>query len=248
MVVAVAGGTGLVGTKVIEQLRSRGVDARSISRGSGVDVQSGVGLARALSGADVVIDVTNMDTNSGRKACAFFGAAAGNLQREGAAAGVQRIITLSIVGVDRVPLGYYRGKLLQETVTRQGSVPSTIVRSTQFHEFVQQMLRRLRFGPVALIPRMALQPCAADEVASVLVDTALDDATLSTPLLEFAGPMPESLSDMTRRYAEARPGQPRAIDLRLPGAGGAALATGALLPSGNVLLGRQPFDDWLASL
>jgi len=246
MIVAVAGGTGLVGTKVIEQLRSRGVDARAISRSSGVDLQSGVGLASALSGADVVIDVTNIETNSGRKACAFFGAGAGNLQRESAAAKVQHIVTLSIIGVDRVPLGYYRGKLLQESTTRQGPVPSTIVRSTQFHEFAPQMLRRLRFGPIAVIPRMHLQPCAADEVAAVLVDTALDEATASTRLLEFAGPLPENLIDMTRRYAGTKPGQPRMIEVRLPGAGGTAVATGALLPTGDVRLGRQSFDEWLA--
>jgi len=247
MIVAVAGGTGLVGAKVLQQLSSRGVDARCISRSSGVDLQSGAGLARTLSGVAVVIDVTNIETSSGKKACAFFRAEAENLQRESSATGVQRVITLSIVGVDRVPLGYYKGKLLQESVTQQGVVPSTIVRSTQFHEFANQMLRRLRYGPIALIPRMRLQPCAADEVASVLIDTALDEATVSTRLLEFAGPKPENLIDMTRRYAEAQPGQPRMIEMRLPGAGGTAIATGALLPSGDVRLGRQSFDEWLAS-
>jgi uncharacterized protein YbjT (DUF2867 family) len=160
---------------------------------------------------------------------------------------VGRVITLSIVGVDRVPLGYYNGKLLQESVTQQGPVPSTIVRSTQFHEFAQQMLRRLRYGPIAVIPRMRLQPCAADEVASLLIDTALDEATVSTRLLEFAGPKPETLSDMTRRYAEARPQQPRIIDVRLPGAGGTAIATGALLPDGDIRQGRQSFEEWLTS-
>ena len=246
MLVAVAGGTGLIGTKVLQQLRSRGVDSRSISRSSGVDLQSGAGLARALSGVEVVIDVTNIETNSGRKARAFFCATAENLQREGAASGVQRIITLSIVGVDRVPLGYYQGKLLQESVTQRGPVPSTIVRSTQFHEFAHQTLRRFRYGAIAVIPRMQVQPCAAEEVAAVVVDTALDKATIGTRLREFAGPTPESLIDMTRRYAARQRGRPRMIDVRLPGAGGTAMATGALLPAEGVRLGLQTFDEWLA--
>jgi uncharacterized protein YbjT (DUF2867 family) len=247
MIVAVAGGTGLVGTKVLQELRSRGVVSRCISRTSGVDLQSGTGLASALSDVAIVIDVANIETNSGRKACAFFRAEAENLQRESAAAGVHRVITLSIVGVDRVPLGYYQGKLLQERASRQGPVPSTIVRSTQFHEFAHQTLRRFRYGPLAVVPRMRLQPCAAGEVASLLVDTALDEASAGTHLLEFAGPKPENLIDMTRRYAEARPGTPRMIDMRLPGAGGTAIATGALLPTGGVRLGRQSFDEWLAA-
>ncbi|MDQ1633543.1 MAG: hypothetical protein QOJ32_352, partial [Frankiaceae bacterium] len=163
--VAVAGGTGLVGRHVVDVLRERGDDPVVLSRSAGVDLVSGSGAADALRGCEAVIDVSNVTTTRRAPAEAFFGAVTRTLTTAGIEAGVRHLVALSIVGIDRVPFGYYFGKRRQEELLRASELPSTVLRATQFHEFAGQLLARSP-GPVAFVPRMRAQPVAAREVAA----------------------------------------------------------------------------------
>ncbi len=170
MRIAVAGGTGLIGTMVVEALRANGDVPVVLARSAGVDLTTGEGLAERLAGAAAVIDVTNVRAMSGKKSAAFFTAATASLLDAGARAGVGHHVVLSIVGVDRLDLGYYHGKRRQEELALAGPVPATVLRATQFHEFASQMLAAR--GPFALAPKMACQPVAAREVADALARIA----------------------------------------------------------------------------
>lgn len=245
MRVAVVGGTGLVGRQVLPRLSEAGVDAVSISRRDGVDLVSGEGLDDALVGVDTVIDVSNVNTIARAKAMGFFSAGAGNLATAAARAGVSRIIVLSIVGVDRIPFGYYEAKLAQEKTLRAGSVPVTVLRATQFHEFADQNLGRVS-GPLAVIPRMRMRPVASSEVADELVRLALSPGdAAAAELVELAGPEQLELVDLARRVSRARRLRKLVVPMRVPGAAGAPMASGALLPQGDHVTGSLTFDDWL---
>lgn len=142
MKIAVAGGTGLAGRLVVEALRARGHAPVVLSRGQGVDLLSGAGLDAALAGAEAVVDVSNVTTTRGSVSVDFFDRAGRHLVGAAARAGVRHLVTLSIVGVDRVRNPYYAGKLRQEEIVRGGAVPWTVLRATQFHEFAGQLLGR----------------------------------------------------------------------------------------------------------
>src|SRR5207248_1586668 len=162
MKIAVAGGTGVVGRYVVDAVRSAGHEAVVISRRAGVDVVTGERLAAAIEGVDVIVDTLNAISVRPTVAREFFTATSRQLQTVGEQQGVQHIVTLSIVGIDRVPgYGYYRAKLEQESVVKAGPLPATILRATQFHEFPAQMLRVLRLGRYALVPHIRSQPVAA---------------------------------------------------------------------------------------
>ena len=151
MRVAVAGGTGLIGRMVVDTLQLGGDTAVVVARSVGVDLLTGAGLDHALAGVEAVIDVSNIVTTRRGTAVRFFGTATRALLAGGQRAGVTHHIVLSIVGVDRVPWGYYEGKRHQEQLALEGPVPATVLRSTQFHEFADQMLQR--GGPVVLVPK-----------------------------------------------------------------------------------------------
>jgi uncharacterized protein YbjT (DUF2867 family) len=242
--IAVAGGTGVVGRPLVDELAQRGHEIVVLARSHGVDVESGAGVAEALSGADVVVDVTSVPTLSRKRAVRFFEAGTRNLTETGRLAGVAHHVVLSIVGIDRVPgFGYYAGKLRQEQLALSGPVPSTVLRATQFHDFPVQLLARTR-GPVAPVPRMRSRPVDVTEVASALADLAVGPARGRAG--EIAGPEVLEIIDMARRVAVGR----RVVGFRLPGPAGRALAAGALLPQEPgtpVLQGRITFDEWVAS-
>ena len=243
MRIAVVGGTGRVGKPVVEAVRARGHEPVVLSRSTGVDVTTGAGLAGALDGTPVVIDVSNVATIGRKKSVAFFAAAIGNLVQAGLRAGVSHLVVLSIVGVDRVDLGYYAGKRRQEELALSGRIPASVLRATQFHEFAAQLLER-QHGPVALVPRMRSQPVAAREVAGALVDLALGEPAGMAP--ELAGPEPLEMTDMVRRYLHAHAGRRPVVPMRVPGKAGRTMATGALLPTGPGPRGTQTFGEWLA--
>src|SRR6478672_10907419 len=142
MRIAVAGGTGLVGSLVVAEVRQRGHESVVLARSTGVDLTTGEGLRDALEGVDVVIDASNVDTLKRRVSVAFFEAVTGHLLKAEQAMGVGRHVVLSIVGVDRVDFGYYAGKVRQEEMARDGAIPATVLRSTQFYEFAGQLLER----------------------------------------------------------------------------------------------------------
>ena len=242
--VAVAGGTGLVGRMVVERLHAAGHVPVILARARGVDVRTGAGLDDALARASAIVDVTNVTTNSRRKALAFFGAGTRNLLQAAERAGVQHHVVLSIVGCDRIDFGYYEGKHRQEELALAGPVPATVLRATQFHEFPAQLLARVP-GPFAVAPRMRSQTVAAGEVADELVRLAVGPAVGLAP--DFAGPEVHEMPDLVRRVLRARGSRRIPVPLRIPGAAGKAMANGGLLPTGDGPRGRVTFADWLAA-
>jgi uncharacterized protein YbjT (DUF2867 family) len=243
MRVAVAGGTGVVGRRVVEAVRAAGDEPVVLARSTGVDLVTGAGLDAALAGADAVIDVSNVATSRRGPAVAFFEAATGHLLAAGERAGVRHLVALSIVGIDRVDLGYYAGKRRQEELLAGGAVPWTVLRATQFHEFPAQLLGRSR-GPVAVLPRMRVQPVAAREVAGALATLTAGPAAGMAP--ELAGPEVHELGDLARQLLRARGARRPVVSPRLPGATGRALAGGGLLPQGPGPRGQLTFAAWLA--
>ena len=238
--IAVAGGTGWVGRHVVESVRRLGHEPVVISRSAGIDLTTGVGLDAALEGVDAVIDVTNIVTQNRRRATEFFQTASRLLLEAEERQGVAHHVLLSIVGIDRVGLGYYRAKLAQEDVVRAGAVPWTILRATQFHEFAAQMLGS---GRIAMIPSMLSQPVAAQEVADELVRLAISPPCGMAP--ELAGPHEERVPDMARRLASAQGHRGLVLTVPLPGATGRGMRAGALLPTDPGPRGTQTFDEWL---
>lgn len=242
MRIVVAGGTGLVGRYVVTSLIDAGHDPVVLSRTQGVDLASGAGLDRMLTGAQVLVDVSNVHTLRRGRSVDFFTASTRNLQKAGAKAGVRHHVVLSIVGVDRIDSGYYAGKRRQEELAMAGPIDATVLRSTQFHEFAELMLSGGRAG-VAVVPRMRIQPIAAREVANALVTLSLGPAVGHAP--ELAGPEEQELVEMARRLAKARGLRRRLLPIRVPGHAGRAMAEGALLPTEPGTRGRQTFDEWL---
>jgi uncharacterized protein YbjT (DUF2867 family) len=243
MKIAVAGGTGWVGTFVVDAVRASGHQPLVLARSTGVDLTTGSGLDDALYGASALIDVSNVTTTSKAKSVAFFEASTENLIAAGQRAGVSHHVALSIVGIDRVDLGYYEGKRRQEALVLSGGVPASVLRATQFHEFAAQMLERSG-GPFAPVPRMRSQPIAAREVAWALVELAAREPVGLAP--ELAGPEQHEMPDLVRQLLRARGSHRIVVPVRLPGAAGKAMATGGLLPTGPGPRGRQTFAQWLA--
>jgi uncharacterized protein YbjT (DUF2867 family) len=241
MRIAIAGGTGTLGRYVVDAVRAAGHEPKVISRSHGINVVTRSGLDEALRGTAVVIDVTNLATLSAKKSTTFFERATQNLIDAGTRAGVTHHLVLSIVGIDRVDLGYYRGKLAQERVALAGAVPATVLRATQFHEFAGQMLAR--GGPFAIVPRMVTQPIAAREVADALVGLALGPPLGRVP--DIAGPEQRQMGDMVRALAHARGERRVMVPIRLPGKVGRVMVNGGLLPTGDGPRGQQTFDEWL---
>jgi uncharacterized protein YbjT (DUF2867 family) len=245
MRIAVAGGTGMVGKYVVEAITGAGHDAVVLSRSRGVDLRTDAGLAHALDGVKVIIDAANPDSITGAKATAFFTVTT-RLQSVGSAQGVSRLVTLSIVGIDRVPgYGYYRAKLAQEAAATAGPVPVTIVRATQFHEFPAQILSRARFGPLAAMPVIRVQPVAARAVGQCLMEAAVEPP--EDQMIEVAGPQPEDLVTMARRLAKTLDRRIAVLPIVVPGRGGRAMRGGQLLATPRTTLVGPTFADWLIS-
>jgi uncharacterized protein YbjT (DUF2867 family) len=241
MRVAVAGGTGVVGHHVVDVARERGHDVVVLSRSEGVDLTIGDGLAEHIAGTDVVVDTSNRTSQKRAESEAFFGGVTRTLLAAEVAAGVRHHVALSIVGIDDLDTGYYAGKRLQERTVAEGAVPWSVLRATQFHEFAEQALHFAAVGPFSLVPRMLSQPVAAREVAQALVDLAEGEPSGRAP--ELAGPERLQMVELARRVAR---GHRRVVPVRLPGAAGRAMRTGALLPRGDGPRGSITFDAWLA--
>lgn len=247
MRVAVAGGTGVVGRQVVRALEARGHAAVVLARSRGVDLTTGAGLDEQLRDVEAVIDVSNTTAQRRGAAVAFFAAVTGNLLQAESRAGVRHHVALSIVGIDRVPLGYYQAKLRQEQLCLASrTVPGTVLRATQFHEFPAQLLARLPAAmPVVPLPLMLAQTVAAREVAEALVTAALEQPAGRLP--DLAGPRLERMDDLMRRLLKARGSRALVVSLRLPGRLGRALAEGSLLPTDAGPRGQLTFEVWLRS-
>lgn len=249
--IAVVGATGAVGSPLVQALHNRSIAVAPISRSTGVDVRTGRGLEQALRGVDTVVDVSNVVTIRRRVAVDYFARATERLLRAAEGNRVQHYLVLSIVGIDEIDYGYYDGKRVQERLVRSSAIPHTIVRATQFHEFAAQMLDRMTFGPLALIPDMYAAPVAAGEVADVLADLAAagPPTTRSSTPLEIAGPERLRLIEMVRRLQRRTGDRHLAVSVPLLGRAGWLMRHDGLLPRGlPYRRGSITFDQWLADL
>jgi uncharacterized protein YbjT (DUF2867 family) len=246
MRIAVAGGTGTVGTHVVDAARAGGHEVTLLTRHAGVDLVTGNGLDAALDGIHAVIDTANITTLSEEKATEFFRTASGNLVAAAARADVGHVVLLSIVGIDRNPHAYYAAKLAQEAVYTADAVPWTILRATQFHEFAAQTFATAKAGPLHLAPRARTQPVAAREVGEHLVDLAVGPA--QGRAADLAGPREEELADMVKAYARAIGYRGPVPAIAIPGAQMKGMRDGLNLPDPDAVLGRQTFAEWLAAV
>ncbi|MBM9461745.1 NAD(P)H-binding protein [Nocardioides sp. zg-536] len=241
--IAVAGGTGLLGRLVTEEVRVRGLTPVVIARSHGIDLTTGAGLDAALADVDAVVDASNVASLSARRSIAFFTAATTNLLAAEQRAGVRHHVAVSVVGCDRVDLPYYLGKRRQEELVAAGGVPWSLLRATQFHEFAAQVAGQ---GPplLAPAPRMRCRPVAAREVAAALVDAAVGPARGRLP--DLAGPGPERLDDLVRRVVHHRRMRRVVVPVPLVGAVGRQVSAGGLLPDAPAVIGRETWTEWLA--
>ena len=242
--IAVAGGTGVLGRQVVDAVRRRGLTSVVIARSAGIDLVSGDGLDDALAGADAVVDVSNVIALRAKPAIAFFSAAGGNLLAAGERAGVRHHVAVSIVGCDRVDMGYYLGKRRQEELVRSGPVPWTIVRATQFHDFAGQLLERSP-GPVKIVPKMLSQPVSARLLADHLVDVALGEPQGMGA--DVGGPEQHQMPDLARRLIAHRGDHTKVIAAPLPGKAGRQIAAGGLLTGEGAVILPETYGDWLAT-
>jgi uncharacterized protein YbjT (DUF2867 family) len=250
MKIAVAGATGRVGRHVADLLREGGHDVVAISRSAGVDVITGKGLARALSGVETVIDAASGPSPDQEPATEFFITASRNLQESGKRSGVRRIIVVSIIGIDRFTTGYMAAKSAHEKAMVSGPIPARILRAAQFHELVAQMVEWGRQGDVSYVPKMRTQLVAARTVARALADLATGEARGAAPggasIVEIAGPRAENLAEMARLLLGRRGGQVRIEEVSNPADPERVLyESGALLPGPTATLAGPTFEEWL---
>src|SRR6187399_1071824 len=202
MKIVVIGGSGLIGKKVVTNLRQHGHEVVAASPSSGVNTVTGEGLAQALAGAQVVVDVANAPSWEDKAVLEFFETSGRNLLAAEAAAGVGHHVALSVVGTDRLlASGYFRAKMAQENLIRASKIPYTIVRATQFFEFVGSIVQSATEGQEVRLPPALLQPIAADDVAAALADAAVDEPV--NGMVELAGPEPIGLDELARQLLRA---------------------------------------------
>ncbi|QKG27228.1 SDR family oxidoreductase [Actinomadura verrucosospora] len=243
----VAGATGRLGRHVVDVLTESGHQVVPVSRATGVDIITGEGLAEALTGADVIIDVASWHASDQEAATEFFRTSARNLQEAGQKAGVARIAMASIIGVDKATAGFLAAKKAHEELLLAGPIPVRILRAAQFHEFVGQLLD-WRQGDVAYIPALPTQLVACRTVAEELVGLALDPRTPArgTPIPEIAGPRKEVLAEAARLLGARRGVQVVGVDgSGMPDA--EIAADGGFLPSPHAKLAGPTFQEWLGS-
>jgi len=244
MKIVVIGGSGLIGKKVVMNLRQRGHEVVAASPSSGVNTLTGEGLAQALAGARVVVDVSNAPSWEDNAVLAFFETSGRNIVAAEAAAGVGHHVALSVVGTDRLlASGYFRAKLAQEKLIKASPIPYTIVRATQFFEFVAGIAQFATEGQTVRLPPALMQPIAADDVAAAVADVAL--AEPMNGMIEVAGPEPIRQDDLVQRFLTAT-GDARTV-VTDPKAlyYGVAVNDQSLTPGDRPRLGPTRFADWL---
>jgi uncharacterized protein YbjT (DUF2867 family) len=245
MKIVVIGGTGLIGSKLVDKLHADGHDALAASPNTGVDVITGKGLDEALAGADVVVDVANAPDWDDAAVMDFFQTSARNLLAAEAAAGTGHHVALSVVGTERLQgSGYFRAKLVQEEAIKAAAIPSTILRATQFFEFIGRIAdSSTRDGTVPL-PPLLFQPEAADDVAAALADIAGGAPVNGT--VELGGPERFRLDEFIRRFLRAKDDSRQVVtDAHAPYYG-IEIAERDLIPGDDSRIGPTRFADWLS--
>jgi len=245
MKIVIMGGTGLIGKKLVNNLRHRGHEVVSASPSSGVNALTGEGLAEALKGAQVVVDVSNAPSWEDKAVMEFFQTEGRNLLAAEAAAGVQHHVALSIVGADRLPgNGYLRAKVAQEKLIKASGIPFTIVRSTQFFGFVKGIIQSATEGQTVRLSTALMQPIAADDVAAALTGFALAEPLNGT--VEIAGPEPIRMDEFAQRFLSATR-DPRKVtaDVHAPYFG-TEVNDQSLTPGKKARLAPTRFEQWLS--
>jgi len=246
MKIVVIGGTGLIGSKLVENLRKDGHEPLAAALETGVNLLTGEGLAEALDGAQVVVDVANAPAWDDAAVLDFFETASHNLLEAEMAAGVRHHVTLSVVGADRLAAesGYMRAKIAQEELVRAGPIPYTIVRATQFFEFIGRIAESGADGDTIRLSPALVQPEAADDVASTLADVAVGAPLNDT--VELAGPEAFRLDELARRVLNAS-GDRRQVTADVHARYfGAELDDRSLTPGDDARIASTRFEDWLS--
>jgi uncharacterized protein YbjT (DUF2867 family) len=244
MKIVVIGGTGLIGSKTVAMLRQGGHEVLAASPNTGVNTITGEGLTEAVAGTQVVIDLANSPSFEDKAVLEFFETSGRNLLAAEAAAGVRHHVALSIVGIDRTPdNGYFRAKVAQEQLIETSGIPYTIIRSTQFLEFLGAIAASSADGNIVRVSPGLFQPIAADDVAAIVADVAL--AAPRHGIVEIAGPERAPFNEFVAGYLKAV-GDPREVvpDPEARYFGG-RVEERSLVPLGDARLGRIGFDEWL---
>jgi uncharacterized protein YbjT (DUF2867 family) len=246
MKIVVIGGTGLIGTKLVHNLRMQGHEVVAASPSSGVNTLTGEGLAEALEGAEVVVDVANSPSFEDKPALKFFETSGRNLLSAETAAAVRHHVALSVVGTDRLlASGYFRAKMAQEELIKASAIPYTIVRATQFFEFVGGIAQSATDGQTVRLPPAPMQPIVSDDVAVVLADFATGEPKNGT--VEIAGPELIRMDEFVRRFLVACNDTRQVITDPKARYFGIAVNDRNLVPGDHRRLGPTRFADWLKS-
>ncbi|NYT85283.1 SDR family oxidoreductase [Pollutimonas harenae] len=245
MKIVVIGGTGLIGSKVVQKLKDQGHEVIAAAPATGINTITGEGLTQAMVDTAVVVDLANSPSFADKDVLEFFEASGRNILAAEIAAGVQHHVALSVVGTDRLAQsGYFRGKIAQEKLIRESGVPYTIVQSTQFFEFLGGIAQAGSSGEAVRISPAFFQPISSDDVAAAVADYAVHSPC--NGIVEIAGPERVRLSDLVRRYLEATADSRRVVeDVHAPYFG-AELKSDTLMPGINPRLGSVNFDAWFA--
>lgn len=246
MKIVIIGGTGLIGSKTAARLRGKGHEVLAVSPNTGVNTVTGEGVAEALAGAEVVIDLANAPSWEDKAVLEFFETAGRNLLAADAKAGVKHHIALSIVGTERLSdNGYFKAKLAQERLIKESSIPYTIVHSTQFMEFLKGIADEATVGTVARLSPAAFQPIASDDVADVVADVALGKPLNGT--IEIAGPERGPMNEIIARYLKAA-NDPRSVEADVHARYfGSELNDQSIVPGEGARIGKVGFQDWFRS-
>ena len=250
MKIVVIGGSGLIGTKLVNNLRQRGHEVVAASPSTGVNTLTGEGLAKALDGAQIVVDVANSPSFEDKPALEFFETSGRNLLAGEAAAGVKHHVALSVVGTDRLLgsgpgslSGYFRAKMAQENLIKASGIPFTIVHATQFFEFVKNIAQSATDGSTVRLSSVLMQPILSDDVAAAVADVALGKPM--NGMIEVAGPDRIRQDELVRQYLSATGDARKVITDVHAGYFGIEVNDQSLVPGNNPRLGPTHYKDWL---
>jgi uncharacterized protein YbjT (DUF2867 family) len=251
MKIVVVGGTGLIGSKVVTNLRECGHEVVAASPSKGVNTITGEGVTEALAGAQVVVDVANSPSFEDKPAMEFFETSGHNLLAAGKAAGVKHHVALSVVGTDRLLgsgagslSGYFRAKMAQENLIKASGIPFTIVHATQFFEFVKGIAQSGTDGSTVRVSSVLMQPMAADDVAAAVAEAALGEP--ANGVIEVAGPDRIRQDELVRQYFSATGDPRKVVTDDKPLYFGIEVTDQSLVPGANPRLGKMHFKDWLS--
>jgi uncharacterized protein YbjT (DUF2867 family) len=251
MKIAVIGGTGLIGSKVVNILRQCGHEVVAASPSSGVNTLTGEGLAEALAGAQVVVDVANSPSFEDKPALEFFETSGRNLLGAEKAAGVKHHVALSVVGTDRLTesgpgslSGYFRAKMAQENLIKASGIPFTIVHATQFFEFAKNIAQSATDGSTIRLSPVLMQPMASDDVAAAVAEVALGQPV--NGMIEIAGPDRIRQDELIQQYLSAIGDVRKVVTDVKAGYYGIKVNDQSLVPDANALLGPTHYEDWLS--